>query len=188
MKKRVVIFMSGLLLACGAQLSMARGYVGVGVGSTTHDQDGFKDDSGVKFGGGVEINDNFFIEAGYTSLGKFEAENELLQSFPGMIGVTVSSASMEITGIEFSGLGVAPINENLSIYGRLGIYVWDADINVSVAGFGSGSASDDGSDPLIGLGMEYNATDNVGLRLEYTRYDAEDADIDYLGGSLVVKF
>jgi hypothetical protein len=156
MKRKAVVFVSGLVLACSAQMSLARGYVGVGFGSTTHDQEGFKDDSGVKFGGGVEINDNFSFEAGYTDLGEFKAESGLFQSFPGIGGLTGSSASIEITGVEFSALGVAPINDKLSIYGRLGIYMWDADINVSVAGFGSATVSDDGSDPVIGFGMEYN--------------------------------
>lgn len=43
---------------------------------------------------------------------------------------------------------------------------------------GLATASDDGTDPTYGLGLQYRFTDTFALRGEYSRFEMEDVDVD----------
>jgi OOP family OmpA-OmpF porin len=62
-----------------------------------------------------------------------------------------------------------PVSQHLSLYGKAGIFQWDADFDFP-AGV-AGSADANGKDYTYGLGVRYNLTRNAALRLEWQRYD-----------------
>jgi len=135
-------------------------------------------DTAFKIFGGYQINRNFGAELGYTDLGKVEAKGG---------GVT---ASVEAKAFELVGVGRFPINNQFSIYGKLGLYRADSKgrSNVGV------SADETNTDLTYGVGVQYNFTGNLGVRGEWQRYssvgggDIGDSDVDVLSVGLVYKF
>jgi OOP family OmpA-OmpF porin len=135
-------------------------------------------DTAFKIFGGYQINRNFGVELGYTDLGKVEASGG---------GVT---ASIETTAFELVGVGSYPINNQFSIYGKLGLYRADSKgrSNVGV------SADETNTDLTYGLGVQYHFTGNLGVRGEWQRYSSVgggnigDSDVDVLSVGLVYKF
>ncbi len=135
-----------------------------------------------KIFGGYQFNRNFAGEFGYTDLGKTTA------SFVGF-----GSLSNAVTGFELTGVGSLPVNQQVSVYGRLGFFLWNADFKDGTGLIGSASAS--GMGLTFGFGASFNLATNVALRLEWQRYKEVgdvnttiNGDIDLIGAGLVVKF
>jgi hypothetical protein len=96
--------------------------------------------------------------------------------------------SVEVDGIEFALVGHAPLSDTFSIFGRVGIFMWDAEIKIDTVSFGSESETDDGSDAFFGADLSFDVGSQAALRVEYTRYDAADGDIDFIGAGLDFRF
>lgn len=136
---------------------------------------------------GYKLNKNFAVEGGYTDLGKMSLS--MTTTGP----VASISGNYKATVWEVNAVGILPINESFSVFGKLG-YHWD-DVNSTVAGISGASAITvnkdySGNDFKFGAGAEYNINKNVGLRLEYERYSnignssssgGHDVDVASLG-------
>ncbi len=168
--------------------SFAGGYFGGSIGKSNPDGSEFKDDTSIKIFGGYQYSKYLALEATYVDLGEFDADRDALNQISNLSGFTVDSVSIEISGFEFSVLGFLPVTDNVSIFGRVGIFSWEADMNVSLAGLGSGTEDDDGNDAVFGLGLNFNVSDGVNLKAEFDRYDAFDGDVDYFGASVAINF
>jgi len=139
-------------------------------------------DTAWKIFGGYQFNRYFAGEFGYTDLGKTT------------LSVTgFGSASIGAKGFEFTGIGMIPVSQQFSVYGRLGLFHWDVDFKDGTGLVGSASAS--GSDVTYGFGASFNFTRNAALRLEWQKYrDVGDTnttgsgDITVIGVGLAVKF
>lgn len=128
--------------------------------------------------GGYQFNKNFAVEAGYTDLGKASA------SVPGL------SASFEVSGIEISAVGIFPINPQWSIYGKLGMFMWDLDVKSNI-----GNLSEDGADLTYAIGVRWSFAKNLSLQAQWQRYKdiGDDAttgksDVDMLSLGLLFRF
>jgi len=135
-----------------------------------------------KIFGGYQLNKNFGFELGYVQLGEATA------SFAGF-----GSASIEAKGFELLGVGTLPINQQFSVFGKLGFFRWDVDFKDGTGLVGN--ASDSGTDLTYGFGVQYSFTKNVALRAEWQRYNdvgeantTGKADVDTLGVSVVIRF
>lgn len=117
-------------------------YVGGSVGSTAITDLSSK----VGFGGyvGIKLNENFAIEGGAQSLGKFN----------------VAGADVKATAYNVSVLAGVPVDPKISVYGRLGYGTLTATAN-------GGSA--DTNSALYGVGARYQLNQNLAVRAEYTR-------------------
>ena len=132
-------------------------------------------DSGGAFQGvlGYHLNDNISADFG-VGFGYMEI---------------ISGVDVNVTNIGLGVTGYLPLGDQFSFYGKGGVHFWD--IRASSA---FGSISDDGTDPYLGLGAEFLFGENqifsedVGLRVEYTRYFADANDVDTITGGLVVYF
>ena len=71
-------------------------------------------------------------------------------------------------------VGYLPLGESFNLLGRIGYGT--ATIEGSVPGLGSADVDLNGV--LVGLGGEYMFTKNMGVRGDYTRFEANDDDID----------
>jgi len=132
--------------------------------------------------GGYQVNQNFAVELGYTDLGKVEA------SFAGFGSVSIAASGFEVLAV-----GMTPINQQWSMYGKAGFFRWDVDFNDGTGLLGSASAS--GSDLTYGFGVKYNLAKNSALRVEYQQYnDVGDfnttgtADVTVMSISLIHRF
>ena len=131
------------------------GYVGASIGQS--DYYGFSDNpTGTKIFGGYNFNKNFGVEATWYDFGKAKDS-----------GVTV-----EADGIGFTANGYLPLSNEFSLFGKIGLLMWDADTNVGV--------SDDGTDILYGFGGMWNLNKQFALRVEYEKADLDDGDATFL--------
>lgn len=118
-------------------------YVGGSIGSTAITDLSSK----VGFGGyvGYKINENFAVEAGAQSLGKF----------------SVAGTDVKASAYNVSVLAGVPIDPKISVYGRLGYGSLTATAN--------GNSSADTNSALYGVGARYHLNQNLAIRGEYTR-------------------
>lgn len=139
-------------------------------------------DTAWKILGGYQFTRNLAVEAGYVNLGE--------------ITITGGGSRLvvETTGWDLVGVGSFPINNQFSVYGKLGFHSSDTEI---------GSAKDDGIDLTFGIGARYDFSRNLGVRAEWQRYgsvaapaatsgvlvvQAQEFDIDVVSVGLVWKF
>ena len=146
-------------------------------------------DTGYKLFGGYKFNKNFALEGGYFDLGRF-----------GFTAITVPagtlSGNIQLKGLNLDAVGILPITEKFSAFGRVGLNYSDARDSFS----GTGSVSVLNPNPSkrdanykVGLGLQYDFTESLGMRLEAERYRINDAvgnhgDIDLVSLGLVYRF
>jgi len=142
---------------------------------------------------GYKFIPNISGELGYIDLGKYNV------AATGTVSTTPSSLSGEFKakGWTLSVVGTYPVQPNFLLLGRLGLFNWDFDLSQSGTGFtaGSRSLSSSGTDPLYGVGVQWNANQQVSVRGEWTRYSnvgdqntTGQSDVDNLSLSVVYNF
>lgn len=160
-----------------------------GAGFTTT---GFEDDNrdlGYKLFGGYQFNKYFALEAGYFDLGKFDFTATGLP--PGTL-----SGNIKIKGVNLDAVGILPITEKFSAFGRVGANY--AKVEDSFVGGGSLTALNPNptkrdTNYKLGLGLQYAFNDALAMRVEAERYRIDDAvgndgDIDLISAGLVFRF
>lgn len=135
---------------------------------------------------GYQIMKNLAVEGAYTNLGEFTARSTITAPGTGVVNTEVKAEAWTL-----SALGILPLGDRFSLFGRLGVNFWNADF--SAVGSGSGgvasvSDSSDGTDWVYGLGATYNVAKNLNLRGEWERYDFDGTDVDLLSVGVAFKF
>ena len=143
----ILLFGSNSLAISGGSNSStgAHPYIGVSFGNVDSDFSR-NDDLGLKLFGGYRINRNFAAEAGYVNFGD-------------------ETGSRGQDTLYVSVLGIAPINNQFSIFGKVGFHSWDDDVRNS-----------DGTDLMWGFGVSYKLDKKISFRLEHEIF--EDAAVD----------
>jgi OmpA-OmpF porin, OOP family len=137
-------------------------------------------DTGWKLFGGFMFNRNFGVELAYVDLGK--------ASYSGVFGpLPVTGGSVEVTGFNVAGIAAIPVTDAFSLFGKLGIYSWEAEAKDTTAGFPF-SDTFDGNDLFFGAGISYSFTRNLSLRGEWERFKLDDVDADLLSVGFVYRF
>lgn len=183
-----VLSAASAMLVAGPAFSQA--YVGGSIGQSDIDDEiasglitsGSVDgkDSAFKVFGGYMFNRNFGIEGAYVDLGEV--------SYSGFFGgSSVTGGSVEVTGFNVSALGAYPINEQFSVFGKIGMFLWKAEASDTTGGVPF-SAKDDGADVSFGVGVGYNFTRNLGVRAEWEMFKTDDADATLLSVGVAWKF
>lgn len=183
--------LAGLFVASLGTTSIAAAgagdtYAGFSLGNVSQDLSGFDIDDtiGWKIFGGYALNDVLSIEGGYTSFGDADWALSGIPIPPGL------STSLETTGFEIAAAGNFPINSQFSLFGKVGLLVWDSEISVFDSS-GSVSESETGTDVFFGFGAQYEISGNLAVRGSWERYTIdvnEDLDIDFLSVSAVFGF
>jgi OOP family OmpA-OmpF porin len=146
-------------------------------------------DTGYKLFMGKQFSRHMALEAGWFDLGRF-----------GFDATTVPAASFSgrdrVRGWNLDMLFLAPMSQQVSVYGRLGAAY--ARSNSEFGGTRIGLIPDpDGSDrkfsPKVGLGLEYKFSEALAMRGEVERYRINSnvrnrRDIDLYSLNLVYKF
>ena len=146
---------------------------------------------GFKLFAGWKLNRNFAVEGGYFNLGEF-----------GFTANTTPAGSLngsiKIQGLNLDAVGILPITEKFSALGRVGVTYTQSKDTFSGTGAAANAFSD--ANPKksegnykLGLGVQYDFTESLGLRGEWERYRVNDAvgnkgDIDMLLIGLVYTF
>ena len=188
-KKSLLSGIVGAAMLALSPMAMAQStgfYAGAAVGQTTVDFCGATtaglscddEDTSWKILGGYQINRNFSAELGYTNLG------ELTASGPG------GSLKVETSAWELVGIGAYPLSNQLSVYGKLGLYRAETELT-STIGL---SADETATDITYGFGVRYDFTPAIGVRGEWQRYgdvgggNIGNGDVDVLSVGLIFKF
>ena len=170
-------------------------YVGGALGQSSFDVDCTgttscdDKDSSWKIFGGYQFNKHLALEFGYADLGETTA------SVP-VPPFTVNLA-LEATVWDLVAVGSLPIADRFSIFGKIGLYRADTDLNGTISGLGSVSESDSNTDLTFGIGARYDFTRNLGVRLEWQRYQdlggeffgvTAESDVDVMSVAVIWKF
>ncbi|UCH38768.1 MAG: outer membrane beta-barrel protein, partial [Gammaproteobacteria bacterium] len=92
---------------------------------------------------------------------------------------------VEIIGLEAAVMGIALPGEDVEIFGRLGLYLWDAEFEM----LGEDAGDDDDTSLSFGIGANFRITESISGRIGYTRYDdISDEDVDTLTLGTVAYF
>ena len=156
-------------------------YLAGSIGSATLDEgfDDFRlddDAESYRLLAGWQLTDAFGIEAGYLDFGTFEERVDL--------GGTTALTEVTADGWTAGGTLSAPLGDQFSIFGRAGVFVWDADVDVN----GIRAAVDDDSNPYYGGGARFNVTPNLSLTGDWTRYELDDVDTDVISLGFQYRF
>lgn len=156
-------------------------YVGAGAGMTSFDvcddlaglglTSCDDDDTGFKAYAGKSFTRNFGVEVGWVDLG------EITASGPG------GTAKVGVDGFQVAALGMLPLNPRFGLFGKVGLYLWD----LSASGPG-GSLSDDGTDFMFGLGLNWNLARQLDLRVEWEQFDIDGDDVSLISAGVLFRF
>jgi OOP family OmpA-OmpF porin len=191
-----LVAVTGLMAASGAALAQQEGrlYAGASFGQATAND--FCNDARAEapfFGGsvascdekdtafkfflGYRVNPNFAIEGTYFNYGEV--------SFSGQLTGFPFSASAESTAFGVAAMGILPLGNQFSLFGKVGLLVSDVDVSVNVAGFpGSDSESETGLH--FGIGALFDVSQNVAIRAEWERND--ELELDMISVGVQVRF
>jgi OOP family OmpA-OmpF porin len=137
-------------------------------------------DSGFKIFGGYMFNRHFGVEAAYVDLGEV--------SYSGTFGgAPVTGGKVEVSGFNISALGSFPVTEQFSVFGKIGLFLWDAEANDTTGGVPF-SASEDGTDVSFGVGVGWQFTRNLGLRAEWEMFKTNEADATLISVGVLWRF
>ncbi|OYY61841.1 MAG: hypothetical protein B7Y50_02985 [Hydrogenophilales bacterium 28-61-11] len=128
----------------------------------------------------------FAVEGAYTNLGEASANSIITVPGPAVANVTVEGEAWTV-----SALGIFPIGDKFSLFGRLGVNFWNADVSATATTSGASAAlsgDDDGTDMVYGVGAAYSFTPNLSVRGEWERYDLYDTDVDRLSAGISWNF
>lgn len=150
-------------------------------------------DTAYKLQLGYKFTPNWAIEGGYVDLGQFEYN----AAFTGPVAGS-ANAKIEATGWNIAGVGTLPINDQFSVFGKLGLI--DAKVKGSVSATGggataSGSASKTKAKANWGIGANYAFDKQWGIRAEWERFNklgdedtTGESNVDLLSLGVVLNF
>jgi len=128
-------------------------YIGGGIGFVSIDEENFDDDKNIPQGFvGWQITPIFGLEAGYADFGTFGD----------------SAASADTDGASLAATLRLPVSERFAIYGKAGQFWWDTKFDIENI-----SESFDDKELFYGVGLSYELTNNIDLRLSYDRMDID---------------
>ena len=185
-------------------------YLTASIGQSTMDMDdmtGFSiddTDTSYSIGLGFDFNKYLAIEAGYINLGEVSAS--ITGAFVGTYqGIPISAtgtlyATAESDGFYFGPQINIPATNALDIYIKGGYLVWDMDTEATASGtltYGdtvyagdvTATATDDGTNPYMGMGLSFDVSDTWSVKADWVRYiDVGETDIDVIAAGVIWKF
>lgn len=146
-------------------------------------------DTGFKLYGGYQVNRNFAFEGGYFDLGQFGFTSTTLP-------LGTLAGNIKLKGLNLDALGILPITDRFSAFGRVGMNY--AEARDTFRGTGAvivlnPTPSKRELNYKFGVGLQYALSPAVGVRAEAERYRINDAvgnrgDIDLISLGLVYRF
>ena len=183
--RRYVQTFVGLLLAASLLPAVAFAesgiYFGASIGSSHLDEDfsGINldtDATAYRIVGGVQLGDYLGFEAGYHDFGEFTETVDL--------GGLLTDTEIGAEGWTLGGTLGLPLSEQFSVFGRAGVFFWDADVEVD--GFSIDVAEDE--NPYYGAGAKFNVSSNFSLLGDWTRYELDDIESDVISIGFQYRF
>jgi OOP family OmpA-OmpF porin len=167
--------------------SVNRSLAGQGftVNSTTTDNRS----SGGKIFGGYQLTPNFAVEGGYFDLGRFSYGSTTTPA-------GTFSGNTRVNGLNLDLVGMAPLSDRFSVFGRVGAAYAQNRGSVASTGFillNTSNVRRNDTKLKVGLGIQYAISDALAVRAELERYRISDpirnrSNIDMASIGLVYSF
>lgn len=125
-------------------------------------------DMGWKIYAGYDYSERLAFEVGYVSLGEMRSNTK----------------STEVTGYEVAAVGKVPLNNNIGLFGKAGMFRWEAENDK-----GNRSATD----IMFGAGVDYKFSDNMAFRAEWERFNDietqsdDTSDVDMISAGITFR-
>lgn len=149
-------------------------------------------DNGWKVFGGYKFTSNLGIEAAYVDLGEVSSEFNATIAPSELQPLLADAAAIHpymLTGFTLAGLGSVDVTPSLSVFGKVGIFVWDAEGDVREIESGELAEFDDnGTDLTFGLGAKFEINPQMGVRAEWERYNADRNDMNFFSIGIEYHF
>lgn len=164
----------------------------LGSGLTVTSIDDKQSSAGFKLFGGYKFNKNFAVEGGYFNLGRFGYTAHT--AGPGSV-----TGRIKLQGVNLDAVGILPITEKFSALGRVGLAFMQTKDTFTGTGNGAAIAASNpepkknATSVKVGLGVQYDLTDSLGLRGEWEHFRINDAvgnrgNVDMFSVGLVYIF
>ena len=140
------------------------GLAGIGLGSCDDR------DTGLKIFGGMSFTRNLAAEIGWVDLGTLDATT------PG------GSARISVDGFQIAGLGIVPLSTDFGVFGKLGLYLWNANAS------GPGATGGSGTDFMFGGGVMWRIAPRFDLRGEWERFNTDQVNINLYSVGVQYRF
>jgi OOP family OmpA-OmpF porin len=123
-------------------------------------------DSGWKVTAGYRTGPHWAVEGGYTALGRYRQEGQVVQD-PGTV-----QSTLKATAWHLSVLGLLPLGSGMDGFAKAGWALWQTRLDTEGAFSGRGVQSADarGGSPVLGLGAAWRLSNSLSTRLEWERY------------------
>ncbi|MBF0108778.1 MAG: SPOR domain-containing protein [Magnetococcales bacterium] len=140
---------------------------------------------GLKLIGGYKFARYLGVEAGFVHFTKVNTKIDASNA-GGIANAVVNHAPLTMNGAVMSGVGTWRITPEIALHGKAGGFLWNGKVNANALG-DSVTRKDDGIDPILGVGAEFNISDQTLFRIEWDRYLTSDK-MDLFSSGVGVRF
>lgn len=145
--------------------------------------------TGWKVFGGYKVAPNLAVEGSYIDFGDTSTSGTI-PVIPGINSV-VNPASLvsKATGFNVSGVASAPVTNEVNVFGKAGLAMWEKETTATVSRVGVSSSTiaqsttTDGVDLSLGAGAEYKINDNWGVRGELEHFNGLNNNLYSVGAT-----
>lgn len=122
--------------------------------------------AGGKVFAGYRLHPNWALELAYTDLGRYKFNGQVIAD-PGSV-----QAKFKANDWHLGLLGIAPLNDTLSVFGKAGMGYWRTDLQATgtFSAQGAQRVKDHGSSPVFGVGTMLRIANNLSVRAEWERF------------------
>ena len=138
-------------------------------------------DTAFKLYGGGFFSPNFGAELSYVDLGELSYSGDFF-------GTPVTNGSVGIWGYNVAALARFPVTESFSLFGKLGVFLWESEANDITDGtpFSSTARGWDGGS--FGVGADWRFAGSFSARVEWERFKIDDNDASLVSIGLQYRF
>ena len=151
-------------------------------------------DYGWKVFGGYKFSERFAVEGAFVDLGEVTSDI-VVEEWPQpgaldpelFVADAVTVHPYSVGGFALSGVANLVNGDKFSLFAKLGVFSWEADIKVWCAAECEdlASATEDGTDWVAGFGADYATAKNLSIQFEWERYATDRDDVDFFSISLL---
>lgn len=114
---------------------------------------------------GKQFSRNWAVEAAYTYLGKYSYDATITSA-----GNADEYGEAKPDCWSLSGVGILPLGDSFSLFGKIGVCRWDDHAYAEEAGVPY-EANTTGNSATYGIGAQYDFANGLGIRGEWERFD-----------------
>ena len=138
-------------------------------------------DNGFKIFGGGYFSPRFGAELAYVDLGEATYSGDFF-------GSAVTAGKVGIWGYNLAALVRFPLGERFSLFGKLGVFLWESEQSDLTDGAPTSSTTRGWDGGSFGIGVAWRFTDNLSARVEFEQFPVDTSDASLLSLGLQYRF